>query len=94
MLVKRIPYILGVVVIILLLPLIGMYFSDQVDWTLADFIVMGSLLFITGLVLTYIKFRTKSPRTRIILFILAIAIFILIWAELAVGIIGTPLGGN
>ena len=73
---------------ILLIPLLAMSFTSEVDWTLSDFIIAGILLFGTGL--TYIAATRKSRAAvyRIAVGLsLATALF-LAWANLAVGIIG------
>jgi len=42
----RILYIVGT---ILLIPLIAMQLTNEVNWSLFDFIIMGAMLTITGL---------------------------------------------
>jgi hypothetical protein len=44
---------------ILLLPLVAMLFTDEVDWSLADFVFAGALLGGTGLVL---ELAARKPR--------------------------------
>lgn len=79
---------------ILLVPLVGMQFTSEVDWTIVDFFIMGVLLL--GLaILTEIVLRSTQHRTkRIYLIGFAVILFLLIWAELAVGLFGTPFSGN
>ena len=91
---KRIIGIVLTVVAILLVPLIAMQFTNEVKWSLPDFLVMGSLLLGTGLLCEYVirKVNKTGPRIAIIAAIL-IALF-LVWAELAVGIFGTPFAGS
>jgi hypothetical protein len=48
-----------VTALILLLPLVGMQFSDEVDWSLADFVFAGALLGGTGLLL---EVSARKPR--------------------------------
>lgn len=91
---KRLVGILVSVVIILLVPFIAMQFSYEVNWELSDFIVAGILLFGTGLVCELILRTVKKKETRIALCVVIIVILLLIWAELAVGVFGTPLAGN
>ena len=47
---KRLVSIMAVALGILCIPLIAMNFSNEVNWTLFDFIVVGLLLLGTGLV--------------------------------------------
>jgi hypothetical protein len=80
--------------ILLLLPLIAMQFSSEVNWTAIDFVVAGTLLLGTGVAIELIlrKFRNFIARVGIITAILVA--FMLIWAELAVGVFGAPLAGH
>lgn len=71
-----------------------MQFTSEVSWTPYDFLVMGALLLVTGLILELILRRFHSTKRRTILIALALIAFLLIWAELAVGIIGTLFAGS
>ena len=42
--------VLGVTLILLLIPLIASLISDEVHWSLNDFILMGFMVFTTGLI--------------------------------------------
>lgn len=79
---------------LLLLPLLAMQFTTEVNWSLPDFLVMGTLLIGTGLVIERVLQKVKNTRYRLLLLLAAVAGFLLIWAELAVGILGTPLAGS
>ncbi len=90
----RIAIILGVVVLILSIPLIAMQFTNEVKWDLTDFMIAGILLLSTGLAIELVIRNLKTGTLRtVILFIILLALF-LIWAELAVGIFGTPFAGS
>lgn len=91
---KRLYIILVGIVIILLIPLIAMKFSQAVDWSLSDFIVAGSLLFSTGLTCEIILRKVKAVKYRLAICLTLIILLFLIWVELAVGIFGTPFAGN
>ena len=75
---------------LLLIPLVAMQFTDQVDWSFGDFLVMAGLLF--SLTMAVAVVRQKAQRIGLIALLLLI--FLLIWAELAVGIFGTFLAGS
>lgn len=79
---------------LLLIPLIAMHYSDEVHWTLIDFAIMGVLLLIAGMWTQRVVKRVKSFPRRATYIILVILLFLLVWAELAVGILGSPLAGN
>ena len=78
----------------LIIPFIAMQLTDEVEWSLFDFIIMGTLLLITGLMGEIIFKKVKKYKHRVILYVVVAIIFFLIWAELAVGIFGTPFSGS
>lgn len=72
--------------LLLLVPLVAMQFTREVDWGILDFVAAGALLFGAGtaMVLAMRRFERPLPRG---LALAAIALcFFLVWAELAVGI--------
>ncbi len=80
--------------LLLIIPLIAMQLTDEVEWSLIDFIIMGTLLLITGLMGEIIFKKVKKYKNRVILYVVVAITFLLIWAELAVGIFGTPFAGS
>ena len=86
--------ILQMVGLLLIIPLIAMQLTDEVEWSLFDFIIMGTLLLITGLMGEIIFKKVKKYKHRVILYVVVAITFLLIWAELAVGIFGTPFAGS
>lgn len=91
---KRLVSILAGAAILLFIPFIAMKFSNEVNWTLSDFIVAGVLLFGTGFILEFFLRKIKSVRYRMIFSVTLFIVLFLIWAELAVGIFGTPFAGH
>lgn len=79
---------------LLAIPFIAMQFTDEVNWRFFDFVVAGALLLVTGLLFDLIFRKTNKISYRIALSVTLLVIFLLIWAELAVGIFGTPIGGE
>jgi uncharacterized membrane protein len=71
-----------------------MQFTDQVNWSLFDFILMGILLLALGFGIHLISLKTKTNRQKIIFITVAVLLFLFIWGELAVGIIGSPFAGD
>ncbi|NEU09334.1 hypothetical protein GZH53_13500 [Flavihumibacter sp. R14] len=91
---KRLIGIVLGVMLILLIPLIAMQFTNEVDWKLFDFVVMGVLLLGTGLLCEFVMRRVRNKDYQIgLLAVILVALF-LIWAELAVGVFGTPFAGS
>lgn len=75
--------------LLLLIPLIAMQFSDEVVWTLSDFIIAGTFLFGTGLTYKLITRKSGNVMYRIAIgFALFTGLFLL-WVNGAVGIIGS-----
>ena len=91
---KNIKIIMLSVVFLLLIPLIAMQFTDEVNWTPFDFVVAGVILFGTGLIFDLIFKKIKNIKYRVAISIVLLIVLLLIWAELAVGIFGTPFSGN
>jgi peptidoglycan/LPS O-acetylase OafA/YrhL len=91
---KRLAAIVLTVVGILLIPFTAMQFTSEVDWGLFDFVLMGALLLGTGLLCELVIRKVRNMDYRIgIIALLLVALF-LIWAELAVGIFGSPFAGS
>lgn len=91
---KSIFIIFCTTILLLFIPLIAMQFTEEVNWTLADFLIAALLLISTGLTINYILKKIKKPIFRIVLLMILLATFILIWLELAVGIFDSPISGS
>ncbi len=85
--------IAGVTLLILVVPLVSMWPLDEFDWGFADFVIMGSIIFGTGLLVDYVV-RKVDKKYRLLSVIGIILAFFLIWAELAVGLFNSPIAGN
>jgi len=71
---------------ILLVPLLAMQFTREVNWTALDFVVAAILLAGAGFALELAVGRVANTKQRL-LWVGAIALaFVYVWAELAVGI--------
>lgn len=71
--------------LILLIPLVAMQFTGEVNWTPGDFIVAGALIFGTGLAFELIT-RRVGKRYRIVVGVVLALAFMWLWVELAVGL--------
>ena len=91
---KRLIIIVLISAIILIIPVIAMQFTDEVNWTLLDFVVAGVLLIGTGLMCEFVMRKTNKFRYRIAICVALLLVLLLIWVELAVGIFGAPLCGQ
>ncbi|MDB2356966.1 hypothetical protein N9W10_02205 [Gammaproteobacteria bacterium] len=79
--------------LVLLLPLIGVILFD-LDWNIFDFLIMGLLILFFSIAINLILNNLNSSKLRLILVLMLVILFLLIWAELAVGVFGTPFAGT
>lgn len=91
---KRLAGIMLTAALLLLVPLIAMQFTNEVKWGPFDFLVAAVLLFGTGLLCEWTLRKVKKTPYRIAILAGLLIALLLIWAELAVGIFGTPLAGS
>ena len=91
---SRIPLIPIAALSLLLIPLIAMQFTNEVKWSGFDFLIMGVLLLIAGTAIEWVRRKFKNNSKKWLLIAAVVVVFLLIWAELAVGIFGTPFAGN
>lgn len=92
---KRLIAILATAGALLLVPFISMRLgAEGVDWKIFDFIVAGTLLFGTGLGIEIALRVIKKFEYRVAACVAILVGLAVVWAELAVGIFGTPLAGS
>ena len=91
---KRLFIIITTIVVLLLIPFVVMQFTDEVSWTILDFVTMGILLTVTGLFCEVVMRKIKTFKGRFIFIGIILIVFFLIWAELAVGLFGTMFAGS
>ena len=75
--------------LLLLLPFVAMRFTNQVDWDETDFIVMGALIGSVGLGMEFLVRKSAGTAYRLGAVLAALAFFLTIWVNLAVGMIGS-----
>ena len=71
-----------------------MRFTSEVDWTAFDFVVAGVLLLGTGLVIEIVLRIVKRSEYRLAICAAMLLALFIVWAELAVGLIGTRFAGS
>jgi hypothetical protein len=79
----------GVPVLLLLLPLIAMRFTDEVHWTASDFVFAALLFGSVGLAFELIVRRSSGLAYRLGAALAVVAAFLTIWVNGAVGMIGS-----
>ena len=91
---KRLSTLLAVAAFILLVPMIAMQFTEEVNWTLPDFLIAGGLLFGTGFAIEFTLRKLKKDTSRVMVLAAVLIVFLMVWAEMAVGIFGSPIAGS
>jgi hypothetical protein len=75
--------------LVLLLPLVAMQFTDEVNWDVADFVFAGALLLGVGVPYELAVRKTGDTAYRAAVGVALAAAFLLVWVNAAVGIIGS-----
>lgn len=91
---RRLYLIFAIIIGLLCIPLVAMQFTDEVNWSISDFAIMGTLLLVTGLGIEITLRKVTNLKYRFLIALVILALFFLTWAELAVGIFGTPFAGS
>ncbi len=79
----------GAAALLLLLPLVAMQVTDEMDWDLADFVIFGIMLAAACGAYVLAARLTGSYAYRAAAGVALATAFILVWMNLAVGIIGS-----
>lgn len=82
------PAAWGLAAALLALPAVAMRYTDEVQWTLGDFIAMGVLIGGTGLLIELAVRLSPHWAYRAAGALAMLTAFLIIWVNLAVGIIG------
>lgn len=72
--------------LLLLVPLVAMQFTREVNWGPGDFVVAGALLFGAGMTYVVAARTARRASQRAAIAVAVVCATVLIWAELAVGI--------
>lgn len=81
---KSVMRVSKVVGIILLTALLGNFTIDGWNWGVMDFIIIGTMLFVAGLGIDWTIKKFSNPFHRLMIILGIVALFLLIWVELAV----------
>jgi len=77
----------GAALSLLLLPWVALQFSTEINWDLIDFVVFGGMLVIACGATELAAWRISNRRHRLMAGLIIVLAFLLVWAELAVGLI-------
>ncbi|NNE08814.1 MAG: hypothetical protein HKN20_09680 [Gemmatimonadetes bacterium] len=78
-----------VTLFVLLVPFLAMQITDEVNWDAADFVIAGVMVFGAGLTYELIARKGSSAAYRVAVGIAVATALILVWMNLAVGLIGS-----
>lgn len=78
----------SLVAVLLLLPAIAMQFTQEVAWSIGDFIVAGVLLIGTGTLVELLLRRSRDNAYRAGAVLALVGCLLLAWSNAAVGIVG------
>lgn len=74
---------------LLLIPLVAMQFTQEVNWTFSDFVFAGVVLFGAGLTFILVARMGNSGTYRLAAGVAVAAGLLLVWANAAVGLVGS-----
>jgi RsiW-degrading membrane proteinase PrsW (M82 family) len=67
---------------------------ESMNWDLFDFAAASIIIGLLVFAIRFILRNAKQPKTRWVLIATVVVLVALLWAELAVGIFGSPLAGS
>ena len=79
--------------LVLLVPIVGVIFFE-LNWSRFDFLVMALLILSLSILINLILYYLNSSKLKLLSIFFLVILFLLIWAELAVGVFGTPFAGD
>lgn len=91
---KKLSFLPYSLLLLLLIPLTAMQFSSEVNWSIFDFVIMGVLLLALGFSIRFIRNKKSVLKYPLLMIIAVVVLFFIMWAELAVGIFGSPIAGS
>ena len=84
----------GGAALLLSLPALAMQVNDEVNWGSEDFLAGGILFGLLGLGFELVARSGGSWQRRVAIGGMLVFVFLFVWAEMAVGIVGSPIAGS
>jgi len=78
----------------LLIPLVGSQFTTEIQWDMYDYLAAALLLGAGAWSIEGILQSQKSKHLKKIGVVILLLLFLILWAEMAVGLFGSPLAGH
>ncbi len=79
---NRVFVVLLRVVLVLLLPLIAMQFTTEVNWDIGDFVVAGVILSFLGYLYEVLTKASNNKIQKIVIGLMIIGLFTFVWVSL------------
>lgn len=83
-----------IVCCILMIPLIASQFNPDVNWDIQDYVIAAAILLGAGFLINVAFNRLKTVKHRTLIIIILFVLLLLLWAEMGVGIFGSPITGS
>ncbi len=71
---------------LLLIPLVAMLFTKEVNWGIEDFVAAGVLLLVAGMAYSLATHGVRSTVHRLAVAAFVLVVLATVWAQLAVGL--------
>ncbi len=78
----RLVGIVATIGLLLLVPFVAMRFTDEVNWTVFDFVVMGVLLLVTGLTIEVALRKLNGALVKAAAVLAIMFGFVMVWGAL------------
>lgn len=91
---KQTIVIFTIPMLLLTIPFIGNSLSEAVNWTAFDFLIAGILLFSAAFAVHLVLKKLTNNKLKPLIIVGILLILMMLWAELAVGIFGSPIAGS
>ena len=77
-----------------MIPFIASQFNSEVNWAIQDYVIAGAILLGAGFLINVAFNRLKAVKHRTVIIIILFVLLLLLWAEMGVGIFGSPIAGS
>lgn len=91
---QKTTIIFAVPALLMLTAFFANLFAEGWNWSPADFIIAGTLLFGTAFFINLVIRSKKSLRYKLLICFAILLALALVWIELAVGLFETPFAGS
>lgn len=91
---QKTMFIFAVPALLLVAAFFGNLFVEGWNWSPFDFIIAAVLLFGTAFFINMVVKTKKTFLFKLMICLVILLVLFLIWAELAVGIFGSPFAGS